>query len=79
MTQLHMFIISKEIFYLLIQYLLELPQRLRGKASTRNAGASGDMGSIPGSEEYPGGGHGYPPIFLPGESYKKRSLVHYSP
>jgi len=74
-----MFIISKEIFYLLIQYLLALPQWLRGKESTSNAGASGDIGSIPGSEKYPGGGHGYPPIFLPGESYRQRSLVHYSP
>ena len=35
-----------------------------------------DMGSIPGSERSPGGGHGSPPLlFLSGESYGQRSLV----
>ena len=34
-----------------------------------NAGEIGDVGSFPGSERSPGGGHGKPtPVFLPGES-----------
>ena len=32
-----------------------------------------DTGSIPGSEKYPGGGHGNP--LLPGESHGQRSLA----
>ena len=38
-----------------------------------------DVGSIPGSERYPGGGHGNPGVFLPGESHGQRSLAGYSP
>ena len=34
-----------------------LPQGLSGKQSTCNAGAAGDVGSIPGSERSPGGEH----------------------
>ena len=35
-----------------------------------NAEDIGDIGSIPGSERFPGGGNGNPlPIFLPGESH----------
>jgi len=36
-------------------------------------------GSIPGWGRSPRGGHGNPPIFLPGESHGQRSLVYYSP
>ena len=35
-----------------------LPQWLRGKESTCNARATGDVGSSPGSRRSPGGGHG---------------------
>ena len=45
-----------------------------------NAGDVRDMGSIPGLERCPGGGHGQPtPIFLPGESHGQRSLVDHGP
>ena len=37
-----------------------------------------DVGSIPGSERSPGGGHGNP-IFLPRESHGQKSLAGYSP
>ena len=43
----------------------------------RNAGDTGDLGSIPESGRSPGGGHGN--LFLPGESHGQRSLVGYSP
>ena len=39
-------------------YAHGLPQWLRGKESACNAGATGDMGWIPGRS--PGGGHGNP-------------------
>ena len=45
-----------------------------------NAGDVRDMGSIPGLERCPGGGHGQPSlIFLPGESHGQRSLVDHGP
>ena len=45
------------------------------KASAYNAG---DPGSIPGLGRSPGEGHGNPtPVFLPGESHGRRSLVGY--
>ena len=44
-----------------------------------NAGDLRDMGSIPGLGRSPGGGHGNPPVVLPGESYGQRSLEAYSP
>ena len=44
-----------------------------------NAGDVRDVGSIPGSERYPGGGCGNPGVFLPGESHGQKSLVGYSP
>ena len=50
---------------------------LGGKESACNAGATGDTGSIPGSERSPGGGHGNP--LLPGESHGQRSLAGYNP
>ena len=34
---------------------------------------------IPGSGRSPGGGHGNPPVFLPGESHGQRNLAGYSP
>ena len=40
--------------------LIGASQWLSGKNFTCNAGASGDMGSIPGSGRSPGGGHGNP-------------------
>ena len=47
------------------------------KASACNAG---DPGSIPGSGRSPGEGNGQPtPVFLPGKSPGRRSLVAYSP
>ena len=49
------------------------------KKSTCNAGASGDMSSIPGSGRSPGEGSGNPLPFLPGEFHGQRSLVGYSP
>ena len=45
-----------------------------------NAGDVRDMGSIPGLERCPGGGHGqHSLIFLPGESHGQRSLVDHGP
>ena len=46
------------------------------------AGSARDMGSIPLSRRYPGGGngnHSTTPVFLPGESHSQRSLVGYRP
>ena len=49
---------------------------LQCRSRTCNAGA---VGSIPGSEGSPGGGHGNLfQYFLPGESHGQRSLVGYS-
>ena len=44
-----------------------------------NAGDVRDVGSIPGSERYPGGGCGNPGVFLPGESHGQRNLMGYGP
>ena len=41
-------------------YEIGLPWQLSGKESTCRAGATGDVGSIPGSGRSPGGGHGNP-------------------
>ena len=46
--------------------------------SNCNAGAAGDLGSIPGSGRSPGGGHEPPPVFLSGESQGQRSLAGYT-
>ena len=40
---------------------------------------AGDKGLILGSGRSPGGGHGNPSVFLPGESHGQRSLVGYGP
>ena len=47
-------------FLLYIQASHGLPCWLSSKESTCNAGAAGDVGSIPGSERSPGGGYGHP-------------------
>ena len=40
------------------------------KNSSANVGDIRDVGSIPGSGRFPGGGHGNAtPVFLPGESH----------
>ena len=45
-----------------------------------NAGASGDVGSIPESRRFPGEGNGNPLQYsLPGKSHGQRSLGSYSP
>ena len=43
-----------------------------GKESFCNAGDTGDKGLIPGLGRSPGGGHGNPPVFLPGKSHGQR-------
>ena len=40
--------------------IVGLPRWLRGKESACNAGATGEVGSIPGSGRSPGGGQGNP-------------------
>ena len=58
----------------------ELPQWLRGKESTYNEEAVGDMGSIPGTGRVPERRVGQlTPVFLPGEIHGQRSLAGYSP
>ena len=43
-------------------------------------GSKGDLGLTPGSGRSPGEGSSNPtPVFLPGESHGRRSLVGYSP
>ena len=46
-----------------------------------NAGDVRDMGLIPGSGRFPGGGRAWQPtpVFLPGKSHGQRSLAGYSP
>ena len=43
------------------------------KNPTAHTGDIGDASSIPGSGRSPGGEHGNPPVFLPGESLGQRS------
>ena len=51
-----------------------------GSEVKASACSVGDLGSIPGSGRSPGEGNGNPtPVFLPGESHGRRSLVGYSP
>ena len=57
-----------------------LPWWLSCKASACNAGATGDLGSIPGWGRSPGGGHGSPPKYSCLENpHGQRSLVGYDP
>ena len=56
---------------------MDFPGGSEGKASGYNVR---DLGSIPGLGRFPGEGNGNPfKVFLPGESYGRRSLVGYSP
>jgi len=60
---------------LLILYIV-----VYGSEVKASAYSVGDLGSIPGSGRSPGEGNGNPtPVFLPGESHGRRSLVGYSP
>ena len=53
---------------------------LGGSDSKESACNAGDLGSIPGSGRSPGERNGNPPpVFLPGEFYRQRSLAGYSP
>ena len=53
---------------------------LISKESACNAGATGDVGSTPGSGRAPGGGLWQPtPEILPGEFHGKGSLAGYNP
>ena len=52
------------------------PDGSDGKESICNVG---DLGLIPGLGRSPGGGHGNPLPFLPGEFHRQRSLAGYSP
>ena len=56
------YILGTEVQWLLALTiaLLGLPWWLSGKETACNAGATGDVGSIPGSGKSPGGGHGNP-------------------
>ena len=40
-----------------------------------SACSAGDLGLIPGLGRFPGEGNGLTPVFLPGESHRRRSLV----
>ena len=67
-------------FLINIIYRCDFPGGSDGKESTCSAG---DVGTMPGSGRSPGEGNGYSslntPVFLPGESHGRRSLVSYSP
>ena len=58
---------------------LDLSLALVVKNSPANATDVRDAGSISGSGIFPGGGHGNPLQFLPGESHGQRSLAVRSP
>ena len=60
---------------------LMLSRWLSGKESAFNAGATGDVGSIVGSERSPGGGHSNPLqySYLENPMDRERSLAGYSP
>ena len=51
-------IMKTKDFKIVVIIIKGLPQWLRGKESTCNAGAMRDVGLIPGSGRSPGGGHG---------------------
>ena len=50
-----------------------------GSDSKESAQTAEDLGSIPGSGRSPGGRHGNPLVFLPGEFHGQRSLAGNSP
>ena len=53
---------------------------LKGKESACNAGATGDVGWLPGLERFPGGGHGNPLQYSclenPKDRGARRATVH---
>ena len=59
---------------------LDFPGGSVGKEFACSAADAGDVGMIPGSGRFPGGGHGstLQYSFLPGESHGQRSLGGYS-
>ena len=63
-------------------YLISLKSRmglLDGSDCKESACNAGDLGLIPGLGRFPGGENGNPtPIFLPGESHRRRSLEGYT-
>ena len=67
-TVFHMWIFSCPGASLMAQWVKNLPA---------NAGDTGDMGLIPGSGRFLGGGNGSP--LLPGKSHGQRSLAGYNP
>ena len=58
---------------------MSLPDVSVVKNPPANAGDTADTGSIPGSGRSPGGEHGNPLQFLPGESHGQRTRWDYSP
>ena len=69
-----------EIFLADVYSEWSFPNGSVGKDCDFHAGDAGDMSLTPGSGRSPEGGHGNStPLFLPGESHGKRSLVGYSP
>ena len=50
-----------------------------GSDGKESACSAGDLGLIPGLGRSPGGGHGNPPVFLPGESHGQMGLAGYNP
>ena len=73
-----LFIYSTDI-YQVLTILRDFPGGSAVKNPPANAGDAGDLGFIPGSGRFPGGGHGNPLVFLPVEPYGLRSLTDYSP
>ena len=71
------FPLSISIFYFVLPYhLIGLPWCPSSKEPAFNAGATRDVGLIPGSGRSPQGGAWQPtPAFLPGEANGLRSLV----
>ena len=65
--------ISMQISHIYIY--MGFPHSSAGKESACSAG---DLGLISGLRRFPGGGHGNPLQFLPGESHGQRSLTGYS-
>ena len=62
------------------EYTLSSPDRSEGKESAYNAGDTGDVGSIPGSERFPGEGNGNPLQYsYLKKSHGQRNLVGYNP
>ena len=67
------------IFVYNICVYIGLPQWLSGKESTFSAGDAGDVGSVPGSGRFPGGGRSNPLQYSCLENLIQKSLEGYSP